>query len=101
MSEIGSVIRLPTGFRDARDQPVQSCFAELEARAGELAQITMAPPADRTAIDYASRAGVAGQLRNRRIILLRLQFSAQGGVLLDCFPFFLVPFKPSLFSHKK
>src|SRR6266702_7300149 len=38
MSEIGSFIKLPTGFGHARDQTVKSAFAESHAGAGELAE---------------------------------------------------------------
>src|SRR3989442_7924344 len=90
MSEIGSVIKLPTGFGDARNQAIQRRFAKRQARAGELAQITMAPATDRAAVDHARRTGIAWQLRERGIVLLRLQFSANGGVFLHRLGFLLV-----------
>src|SRR5437773_6869473 len=62
MSAIGSVIQLPTGFGDAWNEAIERGFAELEARAGKLAQIPMAPATDGAAVHDAAGAGVARQL---------------------------------------
>src|SRR5438477_1314718 len=93
MSEIGSVIQLPTGFGDARDQSVEGGFTKGQPRAGKFAQITVAPASDRAAIDHARRTGVARQLRERGVILPGLQFSANGGEFLHRVSLLFVSFK--------
>src|SRR4051812_3858651 len=76
MSEMGSVIGLPTGFSDTRNEPVEGCFPELETRAGEFAQITVTTATDGAAVDHPGGTGVARQLREPGVILLRFEFSA-------------------------
>src|SRR5213594_2315402 len=83
MSEIGSVISLPTGFGHAGNQTIQRHFAEGQTRAAEFPEEPVAAAADGTPIDDAHRAGIARQFRQRRVVTLRLQFGAQRRVLLD------------------
>src|SRR5581483_5234312 len=99
MSEMGSFIGLPTGLGDAWDQPGQRGFAEGHSRAAELAQIAMAPAAHRATVHHSGRAGVARELRQPRIVLLRLEFRPQSGVLLDRLGLFLISFDPGYFCH--
>src|SRR2546430_7233412 len=100
MSEIGSVISLPTGFGHAGNQTIQRHFAEGQARASEFPEEPVAATADGAAIDHAHRAGIARQFRQRRVVALRLQLGSQRRVLLDCLRFFLVALFPSCRSHK-
>src|SRR5439155_24519391 len=81
MSEIGSVITLPTGFGDARNQTGQGHLPECQARAPELAQIGVPPAADGTSDHEADRARVALQPGQGGVIALRLQFRPQGRLL--------------------
>src|SRR5436190_18319875 len=76
MSEIGSLISLPTGFGYSRNQTIQRHFAEGQARAAEFPDERVAPAADGAAIDHAGRAGIARQLCQRRVVALRLQFGS-------------------------
>src|ERR1035441_10753751 len=76
-SEIGSFIRLPTGFGHARDQPVKSAFAESHARAAELAQIAMSAPAHRAPVDQSRRPRISRELGQTRIVALGLQFRSE------------------------
>src|SRR5260221_12323256 len=68
MSEIGSFINLPTGFRHARNQTVQRGFAESHTRTAELPKKTATPSAHRATVDYPGRAGIARQLSQTRIV---------------------------------
>src|SRR6266511_4049423 len=72
MSEIGSVISLPTGFGHAGNQTIQRHFAEGQARAAEFPDERVAATADSAAIHHAHRAGIARQLGEARIVALRL-----------------------------
>src|ERR1035437_101597 len=94
MSEIGSFIDLPTGFGHARDQAVESAFAERHARAAKLAQIAAAAAAHRAPVDQPRRAGVAREFGQTGIVALGLQLSPDGGVLLDRLGLLLVAFNP-------
>src|SRR2546426_978865 len=82
MSEIGSVIKSPTGLGHARNQAVERRLAERQTRAAKLAQVAVPATGHRAAVDHAARAGVPGQLRERRVILLGLQIGAQRRVFL-------------------
>src|SRR5258708_17312723 len=100
MSEMVSVIKLPTGLGHAGDQPVQRGLAESQPRAIELAQIAAAAAAHRAPIHHSGRAGVAREFGETGVIALGLQFRAQGGVFLDRFDLFLVAFFPGCFCLK-
>src|SRR3989454_11787157 len=100
MSEIGSVIALPTGFGYAGNQPGQRHFTERQPRAAELAEVTMPAAADLAAVHQAHRAGVFRQLRQPRVVAFSFQFSAQRGVFLRRLGLFFVPFQPGFLSHK-
>src|SRR5258708_19351512 len=95
MSEIGSVISLPTGFGHAGNQTIQRHFAEGQTRAAEFPEEPVAATADCAAIDHADRAGVARQFRQRRVATLLLQLGSYCRSLLASFPFFLFPLFPS------
>src|SRR6266498_3756389 len=82
-SEMGSFIILPASLRDPRNQSVQGSLAKREAGAPELAQISVAAAAHRTAINHPDGAGIARQLREAGVIALRLQLGANGGVFLN------------------
>src|SRR4030095_8748506 len=99
MSEIGSTIKLPARFRHSRDQSGQRGFTEREARAIELADIAMTPPAHRAAIHQARWTRVARQLGQPGVILLCLQLRPERGVLLHRLLLALVALKPCFFSH--
>src|SRR5213594_1971827 len=99
MSEIGSTIKLPARFCDARDQAGQRGFAKRQTRTAELAQVAVAAATHRAAIHHPCRACVPRQLRQTRVILLRFQLGAQRGVLFHRRGFALVSFKPCLFGH--
>src|SRR3954449_13269663 len=99
MSAIGSVIQLPTGFRYTGNEAGQGGFAKRQARTSELAQKAVTPATDAAAVDHASGTGVAGQLREPGIVLLRLQFRAQRREFLDGVYFFLVAFFPGCLCH--
>src|SRR5256885_4318862 len=83
ISEIGSVIfqrfkvivESPTGLGHSGNQAIQRGFPEGQTGTAELAQITMAASAHRTAIHDAHRAGVLGQLGEAGVITLGFQFS--------------------------
>src|SRR6185369_11083019 len=91
MSEIGSFM-LPACFGDARNEAVEGAFAEGEARAAELAQVTVAASAHGAAIDDADGAGVFGQLGKRSVVFFGFQFGAESGVFFYGLAFFIVPF---------
>src|SRR6185503_6953246 len=99
MSEIGSVIILPTGFGHAGNQTIQRHLAEGQARAAEFPDECVPSAADGAAIDHADRAGVARQFGQRRVIAFGLQLGPYRRVLLDGRRFFLVAFFPSCRSH--
>src|SRR4051812_9261601 len=94
MSEMGSVIGLPTGFCDTGNEPVEGCFTELETRAGKFAQIAVTTATDSAAVDHTSGTGVARQLREPGVILLRFEFSAEGSEFFHCIALFFISFKP-------
>src|SRR5205823_14411526 len=94
MSEIGSVISLPTGFGHAGNQTRERHFAEGHARAAEFPEERAAAAADGAAIDHADRAGIARQFRQRRVVALRLQLGSERRVFLDSFRFFPVALFP-------
>src|SRR5580765_279389 len=100
MSEIGSFM-LPACLGDARDEAVESAFAESEARAAELAQVAAAASAHGAAIDDAHRAGVFGQLGKRGVVFLGFQFGAESGVFFYGLALFIVSFNPGDFGHLK
>src|SRR5881397_2279762 len=77
ISEMGSVIVLPTGFGDARNQTIERRFAKRHARAIELAQITVTPPAHGAAVHEPRRTRVARQLGQGGVIAFGLQFRPQ------------------------
>src|SRR6266545_1244420 len=83
MSEIGSVIlyQLPACLRHAGDQPGERVLAEGQAGAAELAEEAVPAAGLGAAVDRAHRAGVPGQFGQGRVILLLLQFGAEGGEL--------------------
>src|SRR5260370_40676123 len=97
MSEMVSVIKLPTGLGHAGDQPVQRGLAEGQPRAVELAQIAMPAAAHRPAVHHAGGAGVAREFGQARVIALGLQFPAQSGVVPDRFDLFILAFFPGGF----
>src|SRR3954451_3275422 len=71
MSEIGSVIKkLPTGFCNTGDKPIQGRLAESETRTGKLAHIGVAPAAHGAEVHDADRARVLRQLRQAGVVLL-------------------------------
>src|SRR6266566_6325309 len=70
MSEIGSVISLPTGFGHAGNQTIQRHFAEGQAGAAEFPDERVPAAADGAAIDHADRAGIARQFGQRRVVAL-------------------------------
>src|SRR5207249_6293223 len=90
MSEIGSVISLPTGFGHAGNQTIQRHFAEGQARASEFPEEPVAATAAGAAIDHADRAGIAWQFRQRLAVALRFHLGSHRRDLLDCLIFFLV-----------
>src|SRR2546426_1132460 len=59
ISEIGSVIKLPTGFRHSGNQSVQGRLTESQSRITKFSQVTVAASARRAAVDQAAWAGVA------------------------------------------
>src|ERR1700733_13551105 len=100
ISEIVSVIILPTGLCHPGNQSVQRRLAKRQARAAKFAQVAVAPAGHRTAVDHARRAGVAGQLAQPGIVVLGLEFGAQSGEFLDRGGLPLVPLNPGCFCHK-
>src|SRR5258708_20427238 len=77
MSEIGSLISLPTGFGHAGNQTIQRHFAEGQARTAEFPYERVPATTDGAAIDHAHRAGFARQFRQPRAVPLRLQLGPQ------------------------
>src|SRR5437667_7688651 len=100
MSEIGSVISLPTGFGHAGNKTRQRHFAEGQARTAEFPDERVTATADRAAINHAHRAGIARQSGERRVVALRLELGSYRRVLLDRLRFFLVPLFPSCRGHR-
>src|ERR1044071_1250546 len=100
MSEMGSVIGLPTGFGDAGDEAGEGHLPEGQAGTAEFADVGVAPPADGAAIHQPHRAGVARQLGQAGVVALGLEFRPDGGVFLHRIDFFLVAFFPGCFRHK-
>src|SRR6266511_908551 len=100
MSEIGSVIDLPTGLGDAGNEPGQCHFAESQPGAAELPDEAMPAATDLAAVHQPDRTGILRQSRQRRVIALGFEFGAQSGVLLDHRGLLFVAFRPSLLSHK-
>src|SRR4051794_9688417 len=94
MSEIGSIIKLPTRLRHTRNQSVQRRFAERQTRTTELAPITAAASAERAAIHQAGWARVARQLRQSDVVAFRFQFGADRGVFLHRFRLALIALSP-------
>src|ERR1035437_781999 len=90
MSEIGSVINLPTGFHNTGNQTVQRGLPESKARRGEFAQITTPTAAGRATVHQPRWAGVARQLRETGVVALGLQLRADRGVFFHRFGFALV-----------
>src|SRR2546422_110449 len=99
MSEIGSVIVLPTGFGYTGNQAIEGGFAKRQTGTGKFAQIPVAPAAHGATVDEPSWAGVARQLGQRGIIAFGFELRPQCGVFLDRFGLLLIPFKPCLFCH--
>src|SRR3954462_8716411 len=83
ISAMGSLLMLPARFRYARDQAVERRFTKREARRGEFAKVPTTASAHFAAVHQADRARILRELCQSGVILLRLQFSAQRGVLLD------------------
>src|ERR1051325_9371600 len=100
ISEMGSVIILPTGFGDARNQAIEGRFPESHARAIELAQVAMAPSAHGASVHEPCGTRVARQFGQRGIIALGLQFRPQRGKFLHRGRLALVALQPCLFRHK-
>src|SRR5208283_368881 len=100
MSEIGSVINLPTGFYNTGNQTLQRGLPEGEARRGELAQITATTAAGRATVHQPRWTGVARQLRKTGVVTLGLQFRADRGVFFHRFSFALVALNPCFLGHK-
>src|SRR5206468_9351384 len=89
MSEIGSVISLPTGLGHTGNQTIQRHFAEGQARAAEFPHERVAATTDGAAIHHAHRAGIARQFRQPRVVTLRLELGPQRRVLFYGFRLFL------------
>src|ERR1051325_1401320 len=100
MSEIGSIIKLPACLRHTGNQSVQRGFAERQTRTTELAPITAAASAERTAIDQTRWAGVTRQFRQTGVIAFRFQFSAERGVFFHCLLLALIALFPCFLRHK-
>src|SRR5581483_6807660 len=94
MSEIVSVINLPTGFGHTRNQPIKRALAEGQAGTTELSHIAVAPSAHGAAVHHTRGTGIARQFGQAGIIAFGLQLRAQRRVLLHCFRFLLVTFQP-------
>src|SRR6185369_8240179 len=99
MSEIGSVIVLPTGFGYTGNQAIEGGFAKRQTRTGKFAQITVASAAHGAAVDQTGRAGVARQFGQPGVIAFGFEFRAQSRVFFDRRGLLLVPFEPCLFCH--
>src|SRR5580693_2197079 len=100
MSEIVSVIILPTRFGYSRDKPIQGPLSERQARAAELAQVAVAASAHRAAVHQPGWARVARQLRQSAVIALGLHLRPDRGVFLDRFRLPLVSLYPGFLRHK-
>src|SRR6185503_19836294 len=102
MSEMASVIQLcqwrekahavhegksPTCLRHAWDEHGKRVFSEGAPRAAELAEERVPPAGLGATIDHAHGAGVLGQLGQRGVVLLFLQFGSERGVFLHRIPF--------------
>ena len=90
---------LPTRLCDPRDHPLYGKLAESDTGELEAADKGTAPAAGLAAVRQPAGAGVARELREADVILLRLQFSTKRGVLVHSrqFPFFT--FDPTRFCH--
>src|SRR5205807_7387623 len=99
ISEMGSVINLPTGFSHTGNQPVQGGLAESQTRITELAHKAMTPSAHGAAIDQARRARIARQFRQALVIFAGLQLRAHRGVFLDRRGLPFVSLNPSFLCH--
>src|SRR5581483_1662330 len=101
MSEIGSIIILPARLRHTGNQTIQRRFAERQPRAAELPPVTPAASAHGATVHQPRWARVARQLREARVITLRLQFGAERGVFFHRLGFALVALFPCFLRHKK
>src|ERR1041385_5560785 len=100
ISEMGSVIILPTGFGDAWNRSVEGRFAEGHARAIELAQVAVTSPAHGAAVHESCWTRVARQFGQGGVIALRFEFRPQRGEFLHRGRLALVALQPCLLRHK-
>ena len=85
---------LPARLGYARDEPLRRQLAEGKPRNLEPANKGAPAPGDFAAVHDAGRAGIARQLGEAGVILLRFQLSAQGGMLLHRRAFAFVAINP-------
>ena len=92
---------LPARLRHARDEPLRSKLAKSETRNLEAANEGAAAARHLAAIYHPRRAGIARQLRETGIILLRLQLGAHRGVFLHRRALAVVAIDPGGLGHKE
>ena len=90
----------PTRFGDPGDHPAQGQLAKSDSGKFEATHESPATTSHETTICQPNRAGIAGKLGNRGVILLFLQFRAEFRILLNCLPLALVALCPGFFRHK-
>jgi len=91
---------LPAGLRYARNEALGSEFTESQARKLKPADEGAAASGHLATIDDPGRAGIPRKLGQTSVILLCLELSPDGGVLLDRRAFTLISVNPGHFRHK-
>jgi hypothetical protein len=92
--------QLPARLRYAGNESSRSKLAKSEAGNLEAANESAAAATDLAAIHHPGGAGVTRQLREADVILLRLELSAERGVLLHRLALAFVAIDPRGLRHK-
>ena len=98
--ETGSGSQLPARLGHARNETGGGELPESEARNLEPANKRPATPAHLAAVDDTGRAGIARQLQEPDVILLRLELSTESGVFRHRLALAFIAINPGSLRHK-
>ena len=92
---------LPAGLGYTRDEPLRSQFTKSETRHLEPANESAATPGNFASVNDTRGTGVTRELRERGIILLRLQLGAPSGIFFYRRAFSLIAINPGSLGHNE
>src|SRR5207244_2577144 len=94
------LVVLPAGLRHARDQSLRGKLAKRQPRDFEPADERAAAARDFATVHDPRRAGVAGELGQTGVILLRLELGPERGVFLHRRALAFIAINPGCLCHK-